>query len=188
MRGRSLSAASCDIAASHASSTDGENSPGPSRRHQRLANRNGRRKTDRLVTESGSSSCMEDSAFEQEYERVNRAAAQADRNEPRARSARYDRRTNRIVVELRNGATFMFPAELAQGLAGASPRDLSDVQVTPSGAGLRWHSLDADLSLPNLLAGEFGSKRWMAQLGRNGSAEVGKEERSKARSSRRSKA
>jgi len=81
----------------------------------------------------------------------------------------------------------MFPAELAQGLAGASPKDLADVRITPSGEGLRWPSLDADFSLPNLLAGEFGSKRWMATLSRNGRAEVKKEERLKARNSGRSK-
>ncbi|MEK6406617.1 MAG: DUF2442 domain-containing protein [Acidobacteriota bacterium] len=131
---------------------------------------------------------MEDRAFDQEYERAKRAAARADRIEPRAKSARYDRRTNRIVVELRNGATFMFPAELAQGLAGASPKDLAEVQVTPSGAGLRWPSLDADFSLPNLLAGEFGSKSWMANLSRDERGEVTREEPPKARSSRRSKA
>ena len=131
---------------------------------------------------------MEDRAFDQEYQRAKRAAARADRIEPRAKSAHYDRRTNRIVVELRNGASFMFPTELAQGLAGASPKDLADVEVTPSGAGLRWPNLDADLSLPNLLAGEFGSKSWMAKLGRNDRREVSKEESPKARSSRRSKA
>lgn len=131
---------------------------------------------------------MDDRSFDQEYERAKRAAARADQIEPRAKSARYDRRTNRIVVELSNGATFMFPAELAQGLAGASPKNLAEVQVTPSGAGLRWPTLDADFSLPNLLAGEFGSRSWMAKLGRNGGGEVRKEEPPKARSGRRSKA
>lgn len=111
---------------------------------------------------------MEDRAFDREYAGAKRSAARADRIEPRAKSARYDRRTNRVVVELRNGATFIFPAELAQGLAGASPKDLVDVRITPSGEGLRWPSLDADFSLPNLLAGEFGSKVWMAERRRNG--------------------
>jgi Protein of unknown function (DUF2442) len=131
---------------------------------------------------------MEDRAFDQEYERAKRAAARADQIEPRAKSARYDRRTNRIVVELRNGASFMFPAELAQGLAGASPKDLAEVQVTPSGSGLRWPNLDADFSLPNLLAGEFGTKSWMAELSRKDRGEVRQEVPPRARSSRRSKA
>jgi len=131
---------------------------------------------------------MENRELDREYERAKRSAARADRIEPRAKSARYDRRTSRIVVELRNGATFMFPAELAQGLAGASPKDLADVRITPSGEGLRWPSLDADLSLPNLLAGEFGSKSWMAKLSRNGRREARKEEPSNPGSGRRSKA
>ena len=128
---------------------------------------------------------MENRVFDQEYEKAKRAAARADRIEQRAKSARYDRRTNRIVVELCNGATFMFPTELAQGLAGAAPKDLAEVKVTPSGAGLRWPTLDADFSLPSLLAGEFGSKSWMAKLGRD---EVRKEEPPRARIGRRSKA
>jgi hypothetical protein len=131
---------------------------------------------------------MENRAFDQEYERAKRAAARADRIEPRAKSARYDRRTNRIVVELCNGATFMFPAELAQGLAGASPKDLAVVQVTPSGAGLRWPTLDAHVSLPNLLAGEFGSKSWMTKLRGRDSREVRTEQPPRGRSSRRSRA
>lgn len=45
--------------------------------------------------------------FDQEYERAKRVAARADRIEPRAKSARYDRRTNRIVVELRNGDLYV---------------------------------------------------------------------------------
>jgi hypothetical protein len=70
------------------------------------------------------------------------------------------------VVELLNGATFLFPPELAQGLAGASPADLAQVQVTPSGAGLRWPSLDTDFSLPGLMMGVFGSPAWMRELAR----------------------
>jgi Protein of unknown function (DUF2442) len=131
---------------------------------------------------------MENRELDREYERAKRSAARADRIEPRAKSARYDRRTSRIVVELRNGATFMFPAELAQGLAGAAPKDLAEVRITPSGEGLRWPSLDADLSLPNLLAGEFGSKSWMAKLSSNGRREVRKEEPSNPGRGRRSKA
>jgi Protein of unknown function (DUF2442) len=122
-----------------------------------------------------------------EYERAKQAAARADHIEPRARSARYDRRSNRVVVELRNGASFIFPPELAQGLAGASAEDLAEVQVTPSGAGLRWPNLDADFNLPKLLAGEFGTKSWMAELSRKDRGEVRKEEPPRAQSSRRSK-
>ena len=82
--------------------------------------------------------------------------------EPRAKSARYDAASGRIVVDLTNGATFAFPTRLAEGLAGASGSQLSEVEVLGSGYGLHWESLDVDLSMPGLLAGVFGSGKWMA--------------------------
>ena len=109
---------------------------------------------------------------EREYKAAARRAAKADAVEPRAKSARYDRRSRRVIVDLRNGARFMFPPELAQGLAGADDQSLSNIQITPSGAGLSWPDLDADFSVPSLMAGIFGSRQWMRELKRRrGAAE-----------------
>jgi hypothetical protein len=55
-----------------------------------------------------------------------------------------------------------FSPERAQGLAGAKPSDLAEIEITPSGYGLHWPRLDADLWLPALLEGVFGSRAWMA--------------------------
>lgn len=86
---------------------------------------------------------------------------------PHAAAARYDGRSKRIVVELTNGSLFAFPANLAQGLAGASPDALADIELSGGGYGLHWPQLDADFSVPGLLAGVFGTARWMAgQAGR----------------------
>ena len=85
--------------------------------------------------------------------------------EPRAVHARYDVRNDRIVIELVNGCVFAFPPALAQGLAGAGAAELADVVVTPKGVGLHWPRLDADLSVPGLIAGLFGSAAWMRELG-----------------------
>lgn len=93
-------------------------------------------------------------------------ARNADLAEPRAAAASYDRATGRVRIDLTNGCAFEFPAGLAQGLEGASPDDLAQVEVYPGGEGLRWERLDADLSVPGLLAGVFGGKGWMRQLGR----------------------
>ena len=106
--------------------------------------------------------------FEEQYARAARSAAEADTREPRAVGARYDKKSKRIVVELRSGAGFSFPPELAQGLAGASSADLANIVVTPSGSGLRWPSLDADFSLAGLMMGVFGTQGWMAEIGRKG--------------------
>jgi len=84
-------------------------------------------------------------------------------------SARYDRRTSRIVVNLNTGVQIAFPTRLAEGLADASPDDLAEIEVAPAGLGLHWPKLDADVYVPALLQGVLGSKRWMAaELGAAG--------------------
>jgi hypothetical protein len=88
---------------------------------------------------------------------------------PRATAARYDQRRARIVVGLDNGIEIVFAPDLAEGLAGAAPAELSAIEISPTGLGLHWPKLDADLYLPALLNGVFGSPRWMAgAMGRLG--------------------
>ena len=87
----------------------------------------------------------------------------AQRHEPRATSARYDRQTGRMVVELTNGCTFAFPPKLAQGLEAATEEQLAEVEILGAGSGLHWETLDADLSIPGLLTGLFGTRAYLAQ-------------------------
>jgi len=84
-------------------------------------------------------------------------------HEPRASAARYDRKLGRVVVELTNGCTFAFPPHLAQGLRAATAEQLAQVEILGAGSGLHWEALDADLSIPALLAGLFGTKAYMAR-------------------------
>jgi hypothetical protein len=88
--------------------------------------------------------------------------------EPRAESAYYDARHGRVVIELTNGCVFMFPAHLAQGLRNASARDLGEIEVMARGVALRWPKLDADFTVAGLVSGVFGTRTWMAELGRRG--------------------
>lgn len=82
--------------------------------------------------------------------------------EPRAASARYDAKANRIVVELTNGATFAFPPALVQTLCDATPEQLSEIEVSPVGFGLHWPLLDHDHTVKGLMNGVFGTAKWMA--------------------------
>jgi hypothetical protein len=91
---------------------------------------------------------------------------QALRRAGHAVAARYDRRELRIVVRLNTGLEVAFPPALVEGLAGAAPGDLAEIEITPAGLGLHWPKLDADVYIPALLQGVFGSRQWMAaQLG-----------------------
>lgn len=83
--------------------------------------------------------------------------------EPRATAARYDRTTGRIVIELTNGCSYAFPPALVQDLQGATPEQLTDVRVDGCGFNLDFPALDADLYVPALVSGVFGTRAWMTR-------------------------
>ena len=98
-----------------------------------------------------------------ELEAAEARGEEAMRTEPRAASARYDPETRRVVVELVNGCTYVFPAELAQELHDADDEALAGVVVDGAGFNLHWPALDADLYVPAIVAGVFGTREWMAR-------------------------
>jgi Protein of unknown function (DUF2442) len=87
---------------------------------------------------------------------------QTMRREPKAVRARYDRWRSRIVIRLETGLDLVLPKRLVEGLAQASDADLAEIEITPSGLGLHWPKLDADIYVPGLLEGLFGSRGWRA--------------------------
>jgi hypothetical protein len=102
---------------------------------------------------------------------------------PGALAARYDRRTARVVVTLASGLDISFSPQTVEGLEAAKAIDLTGIEISPSGFGLHFPKLDADIYLPALLDGFLGSRNWMAaRLGERG----GKAKTSaKARAARR---
>jgi hypothetical protein len=105
----------------------------------------------------------------EEFEQANRRAQELLSTTPHAVSARYDRRTGRIVVRLSSNLDISFAPQDAEGLEHATPEQLQTIETSPSGFGIHFPELDADLYIPALLEGFFGSKRWMAaRLGEQG--------------------
>ena len=81
---------------------------------------------------------------------------------PHAIAARYDRRVSRIVVSLNTGLELAIPPHIVEGLNHARPAELAEIEISPTGLGLHFPTLDADLYIPSLLEGLFGSSHWMA--------------------------
>ncbi len=98
-----------------------------------------------------------------EIRKAKKAGLLADKTEPRAVAVKYDRKSDRVVVDLRSGVSFMFPTSLAEGLSDASSDELAQVKVLADGFAIFWESIDVVLSVPDLLMGVFGSKTWMAR-------------------------
>lgn len=102
------------------------------------------------------------------FEEANQRGAALQQG-PCATAARYDRRIARVVVSLTTGIDVSFRPQMAQGLENAKPAQLSEIQISPSGLGLHFPQLDADLYLPALLEGWLGSKQWSAaEMGARG--------------------
>ena len=87
-----------------------------------------------------------------------------------AQSARYDRETGRLIVELRNDGIFSVPARHLQGLENASDDDIAGVEIVALGYGLHWKALDEDHAVPAMVAGIFGTRKFMAQFAQRRSA------------------
>lgn len=93
---------------------------------------------------------------------ANRRAKVWLRSMPKAVAARYDHHTGRIVIRLNSKLEVGFSPQDAEGLEHADPSQLEEIEITPSGLGIHFPKLDADLYLPALLEGFLGSMRWMA--------------------------
>ena len=82
----------------------------------------------------------------------------------KAISAHYDADRHRLVVELDNGHKLLINPDSVQGLREAKTSALVDIELTPSGLGLHFPALDADVYVPGLLAGRLGSSQWTGHL------------------------
>jgi Protein of unknown function (DUF2442) len=102
-----------------------------------------------------------------QFDRARAAGKAAAETEPRAVNAWYAADSERVFIELTNGVVTGFPYRLLQGLANGTPEQLAEVEITSTGSTLHWKSLDADLGVPQLVSGLFGSKAWMTELGRH---------------------
>lgn len=104
-----------------------------------------------------------------EYELAQVRAEALRARQPAAVAARYDGRLRRVVVRLSTGLDVAFAPRDAQGLETATPDELRVIEITPSGLGLHFPKLDANLYLPALLDGYLGSRSWAAaRLGEQG--------------------
>ena len=97
-----------------------------------------------------------------EFERANANMKELQAKSGTVTSATFDPNTRSIILKLSTGIGVFFSPEEAQGLENATPAQLSEIEITPSGLGLRFPQLDADIWVPSLLEGVLGSRKWMA--------------------------
>src|SRR6266852_3718550 len=125
-------------------------------------------------------------ASRDDFKRANQRAKDLKARIPRAVSAHYDRKTGRIVIHLSSKLIVSFAPADAEGLEGAQPSQLKEIEISPSGFDLHFPAVDADLYVPGLLEGFLGSKAWMAsRLGQIGGRSRGKAEKAASKANGR---
>ena len=116
-------------------------------------------------------------ALRDDFELANQRAKDLERSFPRVVAAHYDRKAGRVVIELSSKLIVSFSPHDVEGLEDAKASQMSEVEISPSGFGIHFPAVDADIYVPALLDGILGSKRWMAsRLG-----QIGGQSRSRAK-------
>jgi hypothetical protein len=120
------------------------------------------------------------------FEKAKQRAKGLQSSIPKAISVHYDRKSGRVVVDLSSRLTLSFSPDDAQGLENAKLSQLDEIEITPSGFGIHFPKLDADLYVPALLEGLLGSRKWMAsRLGQAGGQSTSAAKRSASRANGR---
>ena len=73
-----------------------------------------------------------------------------------------------IILRMSDGHRLVIPREDLEGLQQATRQQIANVEILGSGTGLHWPDLGVDHYIPNLLQQIYGTRRWMAELGRIG--------------------
>lgn len=81
-----------------------------------------------------------------------------------ATDVRFDRKAQRIVLELTSGYLFAFPVRAIPALHAMNSSQLAAVELHSSGISLRWDAQDVDLSVAGLLLSAIGENEQRRQL------------------------
>jgi hypothetical protein len=103
---------------------------------------------------------------------IDRAIAQAKslQSEPHVTEVEYRSGPglDLLILKLSDGRRHLIPREDLQGLQSATKEQIARVEILGHGTGLHWPDLDLDHYVPSLLGRVYGSKSWMAKMGRSG--------------------
>lgn len=123
------------------------------------------------MTKSRATTLRSDAEVSTSDAQIDEAIARAridDERAIRVTKATYRLRGDLVVLVLSSGVQVAVPRTLLQGLEGATPAALRQIEIEGPGTGLHWPTLGVDHYIPALLGGVFGTRRWMSELGRKG--------------------
>lgn len=122
---------------------------------------------------------VDEEELDRQHEEATKRGAETLARLPKAKSAKFDKKSKRLILEMQNATTLLVPVHLIQGLQTNDDGALSDFDLMIEGSQIHWHTLDVQFYIEDLLRGVFGTPRWMqnlkehlAELGRTGGASI----------------
>ncbi len=89
-------------------------------------------------------------------------------DDPVAESVEHVAGLNLLIIVFSNHRRLVLPVEDLQGLEQATHEQLAEYELVGRGTGISFPALDADFYVPALIEGVYGTRRWMAELGKKG--------------------
>jgi hypothetical protein len=98
------------------------------------------------------------------------ARAKNLRDEPRVIEVEYrpGPGLDLLILKFSDGHRLLIPREDLQGLQSATRAQIAQVEILGNGTGLHWPALNLDHHVPGLLRRIYGTRKWMAKIGRRG--------------------
>jgi hypothetical protein len=94
-----------------------------------------------------------------EFEAANRRGREMLAKFPAALAVHYDSGLEQLVIALSNGQQLIVAPQTIRGLEKALPEDLVEAEISPSGLGVHFPKIDADVYLPPLLVNMASQSR-----------------------------
>ena len=107
---------------------------------------------------------MNDPEFQKEVDLANKSGAEKMARLPKAKSAKIDTESRRLILDMESGVTVLVPVDMIQGLQTEDLKALKDFELVLNGTQIHWETLDTQFYVESFLNGVFGTKRWMAGL------------------------
>ncbi len=107
---------------------------------------------------------FDEEEFERQFKAATTRGAEHLATLPKADSAKYDKKSRRLILEMANGTTLLIPVNLIQGLQTGDDAALSDFDLMLEGSQIHWRALDVQFYIKSLLEGVFGTSKWMDNL------------------------
>jgi hypothetical protein len=108
-------------------------------------------------------------AADRERFQAARARGKARAEDPSSlMDARYDRRSDAVVLTFKGGGSMMIPRQVIPGLEHQPASALASITLSPAGDALLRPSIDADVYVPGLVERAFAHRLFASASGRRG--------------------